>query len=828
MRVLLAGAVAVAVWCATIAAAEDSSGDGDSVNLALDVLKQEIAETQRLRQVLEQRIKALTALHDAILPKCEVGTCNPPRFGAEVSHRIETLLQTLRTSDASVPRALHTGPAEMPKSFSDMFLSRGGSAFPGTVAAMLLPLRLSSSAVYPSSPRRQAVLEAASASHVIVIVDSSGLVRVLDAQGQQVGAYDHWTDAAANDKPVVVKAALGGDEAPVLVMGSDTGMVFGFELSLYSNGRRIAGRYTPRPSPTESSPLNQRVHPDAGSTVGMSVVVNLSFEFSLANITFAHLSEASAAALSEHPQFLPWRLAVEGRAAEAVVTAEGESDVDVPCFWLRPRRVPLLTSAEVYRAQGHTQVALGDSWGVILMVGPRGVVDRVLLPTVETSGQVDDSVDLTPAEVRDADIPRSSRLLVRDWLRYWTLLDPSPSQAGGGVCSSVPRMDWLGALAGAERSSAVTALHRHGAYLAVARGSRVSMITAAHAQEIGGICEVPGPVEELLSPARTIVSLAYDRGESKYLWAGTRAGELVLFDTRSPIRNLHQSSASSSLLRCRLVRKLSLDEDGPASVSSVRGYLLASAPGGVFLFNTSTVSFSGPVLVTSQKNSSVAVVSSEMIEAGARGSGDTIAVWTTREQGALMTTHVSSVILPAPAPPTSYDVSWFRVPVIGFGVVAFLVFSACRRKDGKGTHIWNVLEMVGETTGMSSLWRSGQSRAESMYSVRGLSMDQKDELTRLIEQAQRGDAFPSFETAGGGFRAPPARGTPRESWGERHDAIPSRESWGEQHGADDYHERFAGLHPAPPRAETWEDEGAGVGWLPEDDEAFDEAGDLYE
>ncbi|KAA0166916.1 hypothetical protein FNF28_02988 [Cafeteria roenbergensis] len=336
----------------------------------------------------------------------------------------------------------------------------------------------------------------------------------------------------------------------------------------------------------------------------------------------------------------------------------------------------------------------------------------------------------------------------------------------------------------------VNALTRYAPHLASARGFRVTFASASTLRDTGSICEVPG--QALLASGSSagplsadIVSLAFDAAEPRFLWAGTRGGDVLVFDTRAPASARGAARRAGSGV-CRLVHRFALaslvdpenaDEAdaaadlattslGAAVVETTRGYAVVSALAGTFLFNATGIAAATPRLVTSfatppaeiqalkaaarlQREAGPGRASAEVLptllslaNAGPRGTTDPVAAWVSarscpsasgEECDAVVRT--ATLLLPQPVRPAGADVGWMRVPAIGIVVVVAVGFQIWSK--GGGGPVLEFLRKLGRLLGLVSGTGGGRSGGPGdKYSAQSLSAEDKAAVADLLRRTQ--------------------------------------------------------------------------------------------
>jgi len=426
-------------------------------------------------------------------------------------------------------------------------------------------------------------------------------------------------------------------------------------------GGEAAGAAAP-PAAASDARARQR-HPDAPAGLGISCVLVPVLDARVHDAAAAWLVERVVAAWRDLPVPLPWDWCPEaaatagdedGGSSEARCAAPGDVCGASAGGGSPPPRV-VGTTVDVYRLRGITKTVVGDSWGgvTLLDVGTGGV-DAVLPPSPETHpslaawGSNDEAMEPWLRRV-----PIGARLAAQAWLAH-------RRATGAGVpprCGCAPRPSPgpacpVGAAAAAmplatRAWSGVTAVSRQAAHVIVARAHRVSFATAGNLHETGAVCE--SPLVDGASPSSggarpsDVVSAAMDAADPRFLWAGTRSGDVLVFDTRAPVGARGRRQPGSAA-RCRLAHRFVLsqgvlalareaaagpgadppaaagEEDaGPwhspgsaalrralesgalaASVATTRGYALVASAAGVFLFNSSGIVSATPALVVSR------------------------------------------------------------------------------------------------------------------------------------------------------------------------------------------------------------------------------------
>jgi hypothetical protein len=368
--------------------------------------------------------------------------------------------------------------------------------------------------------------------------------------------------------------------------------------------------------------------------------------------------EASAEAyLSESAPAQPDPFVAVGGSIE-LPAGDVEEDAAVLSAWRESGGGQVeVTSVQVYRITGHVIVATGDSTGTVAHFDVDGHVTRVAGGTTENQPGRQSVLSLQEQRQWLLHQPLLSRPAAAEWMTFWAGIGGTlPSRCG---CPALPRQPLLpprrvgvASSPALAHGAAVTALARFSAYLAVARGSRLAFTTAGHLRETGSICEVPGAsATGVVRPETTIVSLAYDQLNTRFVWAGSAAGDVLVFDVRASATTRDSSRrATAGIGQCRLAHRFSLASltaldkqqllqaaaegaassasslgaeqsdseedtasaedqahwDSPlshASVATTRGYAVVATLGGVFLFNSTGIGALSPRLVASRRES---------------------------------------------------------------------------------------------------------------------------------------------------------------------------------------------------------------------------------
>lgn len=452
------------------------------------------------------------------------------------------------------------------------------------------------------------------------------------------------------------------------------------------------------------------------------------------------------------------------------------------------------TSLAVYRLRGQTMVAAGDSAGIVVVIdASSGLPEGVSVPSPETHPRISPDLALAEQAAWLQALPAGPRAAARDWMVVWSALGGAlPQRCGCAARPSPPPLPAIAAPAPPAPSQwrGVNALTRYAPHLASARGFRVTFASASTLRDTGSICEVPG--QALLASGSSagplsadIVSLAFDAAEPRFLWAGTRGGDVLVFDTRAPASARGAARRAGSGV-CRLVHRFALaslvdpenaDEAdaaadlattslGAAVVETTRGYAVVSALAGTFLFNATGIAAATPRLVTSfatppaeiqalkaaarlQREAGPGRASAEVLptllslaNAGPRGTTDPVAAWVSarscpsasgEECDAVVRT--ATLLLPQPVRPAGADVGWMRVPAIGIVVVVAVGFQIWSK--GGGGPVLEFLRKLGRLLGLVSGTGGGRSGGPGdKYSAQSLSAEDKAAVADLLRRTQ--------------------------------------------------------------------------------------------